>query len=80
MHKVIHIDLIWFDRYFQVIKNDKDYDKKSFIFNCFHVGLIFLDNIHFQYNSMMYGLMIFSIAYIQEVSPYLSYLNIEKLC
>lgn len=29
-------------------------------------GLILIDNMHFQYNSMMYGLMILSIAYIYE--------------
>jgi alpha-1,3-glucosyltransferase len=31
-----------------------------------NVGLLLLDNIHFQYNSMMYGIMILSIHYIHE--------------
>jgi alpha-1,3-glucosyltransferase len=29
-----------------------------------NIGLILLDNIHFQYNSMMYGIMLLSIHYI----------------
>ena len=29
-------------------------------------GLILIDNMHFQYNSMMYGIMVLSIHYINE--------------
>ena len=45
-------------------------DKKKiwFYLNYFNVGLILLDNIHFQYNSMMYGIMLLSICFIFEVS------------
>lgn len=55
-----------------VAKNSgKDFSLSRFAFNFFNIGLIFLDNIHFQYNSMMYGLMIFAIAYIQEVTQFI---------
>ena len=37
--------------------------KIFFVLYC-NIGLILLDNIHFQYNSMMYGIMLFSIHYI----------------
>lgn len=39
--------------------------KLFFVLYC-NIGLILLDNIHFQYNSMMYGIMILSINYIRE--------------
>jgi hypothetical protein len=55
-----------------VAKNtNKPFSITRFAFNFFNISLIFLDNIHFQYNSMMYGLMIFAIAYIQEVNSLL---------
>ena len=38
-----------------------------FAFTYLNIGLIILDNMHFQYNSMMYGIMILSLALIQEV-------------
>ena len=31
-----------------------------------NLALVLLDNIHFQYNSMMYGLMILSYVYLKE--------------
>ena len=38
--------------------------------NYINVGMFIIDNIHFQYNSMMYGLLLVSIAYIFEVSAF----------
>jgi hypothetical protein len=55
-------------RYFRVVSARGKFDIKRFAFNFVNIGLIILDNMHFQYNSMMYGIMILSIAYIQEVS------------
>ena len=46
------------------------FDLMRCLFNYGSAALLILDNIHFQYNSMMYGLMILSIAYIKEVSAY----------
>ena len=37
-----------------------------FFINFVNIGLLFLDNIHFQYNSMMYGIMLLSISFIFE--------------
>jgi len=31
-----------------------------------NLALVILDNIHFQYNSMMYGIMILSYVYLKE--------------
>lgn len=42
--------------------------KVLFVMNYINVGMFMIDNIHFQYNSMMYGLLLVSIAYIFEVS------------
>jgi alpha-1,3-glucosyltransferase len=44
--------------------------KVLFVLNYVNVGLFLIDNVHFQYNSMMYGLLVLSIAYIFEVSLY----------
>ena len=44
--------------------------KVLFVLNYVNVGLFLIDNVHFQYNSMMYGLLVLSIAYILEVSLY----------
>lgn len=44
------------------------FDLMRCLFNYASAALLILDNIHFQYNSMMYGLMILSIAFIKEVS------------
>ena len=46
-------------------------------FNYATAAFIILDNIHFQYNSMMYGLLILSIAYIKEVSELI---QSSKIC
>lgn len=42
--------------------------KAVFFLNYINIGLFLIDNVHFQYNSMMYGIMLLSIAYIFEVS------------
>ena len=47
---------------------DKQNLKVLFVLNYINIGLFLVDNLHFQYNSMMYGLMLLSIAYIFEVS------------
>ena len=52
-------------RYFKT--NEAKLDYSRFIFNYLNFALIILDNMHFQYNSMMYGIMILSLAYIREV-------------
>jgi alpha-1,3-glucosyltransferase len=61
-------------RYFQAdaaqIKGK--FDLLRFAFNYCSVALLLLDGIHFQYNSMMYGLMILSIAFIKEKSYFKS--------
>ena len=66
---VIVSDLLFFYgclRYFRSINPQGKIDFYRFILNYVNFGLIILDNIHFQYNSMMYGIMILSIALIQE--------------
>lgn len=32
----------------------------------FYAGLVMVDNIHFQYNTFLYGIFIYSIAYVFE--------------
>ena len=49
---------------------------KRFLLNYLNFGLLILDNIHFQYNSFLYGLMIMSLVYIKEVKYILKYLEI----
>jgi len=44
------------------------FDLVRCLFNYGSAALLILDNIHFQYNSMMYGLMILAIAFIREVN------------
>ena len=39
-----------------------------FFINYFSLGMFMIDNIHFQYNSMLYALMILSICFMMEVS------------
>jgi len=39
---------------------------KEFILVYANLGLVLLDNVHFQYNSMMYGMMILSYVYLNE--------------
>ena len=56
-------------RYFQAEATaHKRFDLLRFVFNYASVALLILDGIHFQYNSMMYGLMILAIVFIKEVS------------
>ena len=47
-----------------------DAEKKMiwFYLNYCNLGLFLIDNIHFQYNSMMYGIMLLSVCFIFEVS------------
>ena len=56
-------------KYFQneaVVTGGK-FDATRCLFNYGSAALLILDNIHFQYNSMMYGLVILAIAYVREV-------------
>ena len=39
-----------------------------FLINYLSVGMFMIDNIHFQYNSMLFALMILSICFMIEVS------------
>lgn len=39
---------------------------KSFYMLYCIMGLLLLDNLHFQYNSMMYGLLLLSLVYVYE--------------
>lgn len=52
------------NRYVKVVSKEGNFDIMRFAFNYINFGLLILDNIHFQYNSMMYGIMILSLAYI----------------
>lgn len=56
-------------KFFKVIRDTEGgaFDTTRCLFNYACAGMLIIDNIHFQYNSMMYGLMILSIAYILEV-------------
>jgi alpha-1,3-glucosyltransferase len=64
-------------RYFQAdaAQTRGKFDLLRFLFNYGSVALLILDGIHFQYNSMMYGLMILSIAFIKEKSYFKSALT-----
>jgi alpha-1,3-glucosyltransferase len=62
---VIVSDLIFFYscvRMTQVLKKGKMFLCALYI----NWGLVILDNVHFQYNSMMYGIMVLSIVYMFE--------------
>jgi alpha-1,3-glucosyltransferase len=62
---VILTDFMWFyacQRLTQVLNKSKWF----FIAVYVNWGLVMIDNIHFQYNSMMYGIMLMSIVYIYE--------------
>ena len=68
-------------RYFKAeaaISNGK-FDIMRCLCNYGSAALIILDNVHFQYNSMMYGLMILAIAYIKEVFSFILIIYIEIL-
>jgi alpha-1,3-glucosyltransferase len=56
-------------RYFQGearLRGNGRIDKVRLAFNYASAAFLILDNIHFQYNSMMYGLLMLSIAYLKE--------------
>ena len=53
--------------YVKSTSSQGSFDVKKFAFIYLNFGLLILDNIHFQYNSMMYGVMVLCLAYIHEV-------------
>ena len=61
-------------RYFKAdaVKRGGQIDYLQVAFNYASAAFLILDNIHFQYNSMMYGLLILSLAYIKEDSYFKS--------
>lgn len=61
-------------RYFQVESRQGNgkIDMIRLVANYASAAFLILDNIHFQYNSMMYGLLLLSIAYIKEGSYFKS--------
>lgn len=67
-------DLLFLYGIYRYLKADvgKPLDILRLGFNYASAAFIILDNIHFQYNSMMYGLLILSLAYIKEDSYFKS--------
>jgi alpha-1,3-glucosyltransferase len=62
-------------RYLQAdarVKGQDRIDMRRFAFNFLSAAFIFLDNIHFQYNSMMYGILLVTLAHLKEESYFKS--------
>ena len=66
---VILSDLVYFYACFRLVQSvQKEKQVLSFVAVYVNWGLFLLDNIHFQYNSMMYGILIMAIVYAREQS------------